>query len=297
MYIATHEHVIGAALTQSDEGKEFVVAYLSWRVVDVETRYTPIEKRCLSLYYACTKLRYYLLTSSCMIICQYNIIKYMLQRPIFSGRLGKWVYSLVEYDLEYEALKAMKGQILADFIVEHHIMEYKDICMAEEGAWEFFFDGCVCSQGRGIGCFIKSPKGAEYEVSTRLEFGCTNNQSEYEALLTGLEVLVEVGAERVEAYGDSELVVQQMKGESQCLSGELNEYRDKCLDLLRNFKEFSIGHVAREGNTRANALAQQASGYIIRRGRFGFIQRPATDAVLVIQGENGEVVDGGCADN
>jgi hypothetical protein len=109
LYIAVQEHVIGAALTQSDEGKEFVVAYLRRRLLDTKTRYTPIEKLCLSLYYACTKLRYYLLTSSCTIICQHNIIKYMLQRLILSGRLGKWAYSLVEYDLECEALKAMTG--------------------------------------------------------------------------------------------------------------------------------------------------------------------------------------------
>jgi ribonuclease HI len=85
-------------------------------------------------------------------------------------------------------------------------------------------------------------------------------------------MLVEVEAERVEAYGDSELVVQQMKGGgSQCSSGELNEYRDKCLDLLRNFKEFIIDHLVRESNARANVLAQQVSGYVIRRGRFGFL--------------------------
>jgi hypothetical protein len=138
------------------------------------------------------------LTSSCTIIYQYNIIKYMLQIPILSGRLGKWTYSLVEYDLEFEALKAMKGQVLEDFIVERHIVEDGNICMAEEGAWKLFFDGSVCSQGRDIGCFIESPNGAEYEVSTRLEFRCTNNQAEYEALLTGLEVLIEVEAERVE---------------------------------------------------------------------------------------------------
>jgi ribonuclease HI len=118
----------------------------------------------------------------------------------------------------------MKGQVLADFIVEHHIAEDGDICMDQEGVWKLFFDGSVCSQGRGIGCFIKSPKGAEYEVSIRLEFGCTNNQTEYDALLTGLEVLVEVEAERVEAFGDSKLVVQQIKDENQCLNGELNAY-------------------------------------------------------------------------
>jgi hypothetical protein len=206
--------VIGAALTQNDEGKEFVVAYLSLRLLDTETRYTCIEKLCLSLYYACTKLRYYLLTSSCTIICQYNIIKYMLQRPILSGRLGKLAYGLVEYDLEYEAFRAMKGQVLVDFIVENRIMEEEDICVVEEGAWKLFFDGFVCNHGRGIVCFIVSPRGVEYEMSTQLEFRCTNNQVEYEPLITGLETLVKIESEKVGAFRDSELVVPQMKGES-----------------------------------------------------------------------------------
>jgi hypothetical protein len=63
----------------------------------------------------------------------------MLQRPILSGRLGKWAYSLVEYGLEYEALRAMKGQALADFIVEHHVIEEEDISVVEEGVWKLFF--------------------------------------------------------------------------------------------------------------------------------------------------------------
>jgi ribonuclease HI len=45
----------------------------------------------------------------------------MMQKPILSGRLGKWAYSLVEYDLEYEPLRATKAQIVADFIVDHGI--------------------------------------------------------------------------------------------------------------------------------------------------------------------------------
>jgi hypothetical protein len=141
------------------------------------------------------------------------------------------------------------------------------------------------------------PKGVEYEMSTRLEFRCTNNQAEYEALLTGLEMLVEIEVKSVEAFGDSELVVQQMKGESQYLSAELNEYRVKCLGLVTSFKTFNINIVWREGNARANALAQQASGYIIWWGKFRFLQRPSTETVLVIQGENEEVVDDGQADS
>jgi hypothetical protein len=45
----------------------------------------------------------------------------MLQNPIMSDRIGKWAYGLIEYDLAYEPLKSMKGQVVADFIVQHRI--------------------------------------------------------------------------------------------------------------------------------------------------------------------------------
>ena len=45
----------------------------------------------------------------------------MLQNPIMSGRVGKWAYALIEYDLAYVPLKSMKSHVVADFIVEHRI--------------------------------------------------------------------------------------------------------------------------------------------------------------------------------
>jgi hypothetical protein len=45
----------------------------------------------------------------------------VLHRPILSGRLDKWAYGLIEYDLVYESLKSIKGQIVSDFIVEHRV--------------------------------------------------------------------------------------------------------------------------------------------------------------------------------
>jgi hypothetical protein len=89
--------------------------------VDAEIRYTFIEKLCLCLFYACTKCRCYLLSSYCIVSGQTNVIKYMLQNPIMSDRIGKYAYALIEYDLAYEPLKSMKGQVVADFVVEHRI--------------------------------------------------------------------------------------------------------------------------------------------------------------------------------
>jgi hypothetical protein len=78
LYVAAQELVIGVILTQDDKGKEFVITYLSQRLLDTESRYTYIEKLCLSLYYSCTKCRHYLLSDSCTVVCQYDIVKYML---------------------------------------------------------------------------------------------------------------------------------------------------------------------------------------------------------------------------
>jgi hypothetical protein len=123
-------------------------------------------------------------------ICQHDIIKCILQKQILSGRLGKCAYALVEYDLKYEPLNAKKGQVVADFIVKHNIKAGDDVYMTEAESLTLFFDGYVCGQGSGNGCLIVSPHGMEYELSTRLEFECTNNKAEYEAYLSGIEMVV-----------------------------------------------------------------------------------------------------------
>jgi hypothetical protein len=79
LYIAVEDGVFEAVLTQVTEGKGHIITYLSRRFVDAETRYSFIEKSCLSLFYACSKLRHYLLTSTCVVACQADVIKHMLQ--------------------------------------------------------------------------------------------------------------------------------------------------------------------------------------------------------------------------
>jgi hypothetical protein len=78
LYIAAEDVVIGAVLTQVMEGKEHIITYLRRRLIDAETRYSFIERLCLSLLYACSKLRHYLLASTCIVACQADVIKYML---------------------------------------------------------------------------------------------------------------------------------------------------------------------------------------------------------------------------
>jgi ribonuclease HI len=103
---------------------------------------------------------------------------------------------------------------------------------------------------------IISPSGVCIDISIRLEFACTNKQVGYESLRHGLEYLRDLGERDVDVFGDSNLIIHQIKGNSQCFDGVLNSYQDRCLDVIKLFDTFSIKHVPREENNRANWLAQ-----------------------------------------
>ena len=72
-------------------------------------------------------MKYYLLSSTCIVVCQTDVLKRILQKPILNDRIGEWAYTLVEYDLACESLKSMRGQIVPDFIVEHRINDKHDL--------------------------------------------------------------------------------------------------------------------------------------------------------------------------
>ena len=117
-----------------------------------------MQKRDIHLLrnYVCTKLRHYLLSSTCIVTCQADVIKHMLQKPILSGRIGKWAYALVKYDLACESLRAIKGQIVADFIIEHRISDEHDLEVGYVTCtpWKLYFDGSVCDGGQVIGVVL-----------------------------------------------------------------------------------------------------------------------------------------------
>jgi hypothetical protein len=95
---------------------------------------------------------------------------------------------LIEYDLAYEPLKSIKGQVVADFIVGHSIDQNNDeSCnLVSIHLWKLFFDGSACRECQGVGVVLVSPRGAVFEQYVRLEYYCTNNQAEYEAIILGL---------------------------------------------------------------------------------------------------------------
>ena len=76
--------------------------------------------------------------------------------------------------------------------------------------WTLFFDGSSCGVGSGIGIVLVSPRGATFELSFPIEATAINNQAEYQSLLKGIRLLQEIGANIIEIFGDSILVVNQL---------------------------------------------------------------------------------------
>jgi hypothetical protein len=208
-------------VVQVYDGKEKVVFYLSRRMLDMETRYHEIEKLCLYLFFTCTKLWHILLSAEIIVICKLDVIKHMLTAPVLKGRLGKWMFTLSEFNIQYQPVKAVKGQALADLITERI---NTSIATLSVRAWAMYFDGSTCEDGCGIGVLLVLPQGVMYSFSVRLSAPCTNNLVEYEAVRGGMELLLEASVEAVEVFGDLKLVVSQLTEEYICESESLSHY-------------------------------------------------------------------------
>ena len=92
--------------------------------------------------------------------------------------------------------------------------------------WKMYFDGSSSKEGAGVGVVMISPGGELVSLMYKLEFVTTNNIVEYEALLLGLRATKDMGIQQISVYGDSELVVQQVRNNYQVKQYLLKVYRN-----------------------------------------------------------------------
>jgi ribonuclease HI len=127
------------------------------------------------------------------------------------------------------------------------------------GRAHVYFDGA--SRGNpgpaSIAWVIVTSDGIVEEGAERIG-KATNNQAEYEALVRALTVAAEYDFDEIDVRGDSELVVKQVRGEYSTNNPTLREKRVTVLELLDSFDRWSLAHVPREINDRADSLANEA---------------------------------------
>ena len=254
---------------ENESHKERALYYLSRTLTGPELNYTPIEKTCLSLVFAIQKLRHYMQAFTVHLIARADPVRYVMSKPVLTGRLAKWALLLNQYEIIYTPAKAVKGQAVADFLADHPIpadWEISDDLPDEQvffadvsPAWMMFFDGSARKDGAGAGVVFVSPERHVLPYSFSLSELCSNNVAEYQALIMGLQMAVEMKISSLEVYGDSMLVINQLLTHYEVRKDDLIPYHQMATQLLERFDFVTLEHVPRKDNQMADALANLAA--------------------------------------
>jgi ribonuclease HI len=125
----------------------------------------------------------------------------------------------------------------------------------EDGIWHMHFDGSFSNEGNGVGIILYSHMGKIHKFSYRLEFACTNNVTEFEVLLLGIENAYNLGCGHLTIFGDSELVVNLVRKIYSSRNKLMKRYTQTVWAFISNLLSFNITHVKRELNLMADRLA------------------------------------------
>ncbi|XP_075636724.1 uncharacterized protein LOC142608959 [Castanea sativa] len=220
MYLSVSEHAASAVLLR-DNGAQLPVYYISKMLVDAETKYLPLEKLVLALD------------------SQVGDSARLLRHQIQAEELGEGT--------------------VANFIAEFTPRATSITGLVEVRPWRVFVDGVSNTAGAGAGIVVITPEELKLEHSFRLSFRASNNEAEYEALLAGLRVVMDLGAMEVEVYSDSLLVVSQVQGNFEAKDPRMIEYLRLAKQMMGNFETVKIERIARGKNRYADSLATLAS--------------------------------------
>ena len=191
-----------------------------------EIRNLPLEKAILAIVHGTRKLLHYFQAHTIVVLTQLPL-RTVLRSADYTGRIEKWGTILGAFDIKYMPRTSVKGQILADLVVEFTELALKEmsttqnmgeksvgmISLQEPPVWKVYVDGVANQRSSGVGLVLISPEKLTIEKSLRLEFSATNNEAEYKTLLKGVSMVQRMGGKAIKVFLDSRLVVGQVGGE------------------------------------------------------------------------------------
>ena len=125
----------------------------------------------------------------------------------------KWAIELSEFDIRYKPKTEIKGQVLADFVMEFTSAEpaKNTQTMTDLPIWRLSVDRAANAQGSEAGLILTSPEGIDIEYAPRFGFQASNNEAEYEAVIAGPNLAHSMEVDQLEVCSDSQLVVRQIE--------------------------------------------------------------------------------------
>ena len=260
LYLVVSGFSTSAVLVRDRERVQHPVYYCSRALRGAEERYPKMEKLILALVIAARKLHPYFQAHTIEVPTEYPM-KQVLHKPEVSKRLMKWAIELSEFDIRYKPKTAIKGQILADFVMEFAPVELAEPAQSGDDLpiWKLSVDGASNAQGSGAGLILTSPEGIDIEYALRFGFHASNNEAEYEAVIAGLNLPHSLEVDQLEVHSDSQLVVRQIEDTYEAKSEKMVLYLQKVRDLFKKFVLVQVKYVPRTENSRADTLAKLAT--------------------------------------
>jgi ribonuclease HI len=258
LYLAVSRTAVSSVLVREESGKQRPIYFTSKVLHGAEERYPRIEKLAYALVISARRLRPYFQAHAVRVLTEYPLRK-ILQKSDLSGRLVNWAIELGQYDIEYHPRTAVKGQALADFVVE-----MSETPNAEElpkgSTWIAYVDGSSTGGRCGAGIAFRGPNREEFRYALKFGFAATNNEAEYEAVLSAMEIGWEMGIMNLEVRSDSRVVVEQVNGSYTAQEARMSRYLDKVRQFNLYFDKVVLTKVRKEENGLADALSRIGSG-------------------------------------
>jgi ribonuclease HI len=260
IYVAATTQVVSAAIMveRREEGHALPVQrpvyFISEVLSETKIRYPQIQKLLYAVILTRQKLRHYFESHPITVVSCFPLGE-IIQCREASGRIAKLAVEIMGETISFAPRKAIKSQVLADFVAEWVDTQLPTAPIQPE-LWTMFFDGSLVKTGAGAGLLFISPLGKHLRYVLRLHFLASNNMAEYEALVNGLCIAIELGVRRLDARGDSQLVMKN----SHYRDPKMEAYCDEVRRLEDKFYGLEVNHVARRYNETADELAKIASG-------------------------------------
>ena len=262
LYLAISDFSTRATLVRKRDRVHQPVYYSNQALKGAKERYPMMEKLILALVTTAKRLRPYFQAHTIEIPIE-HLMKQILHKPETLGRLIKWAIEMNEFDIRYNPRAAVKGQVLTDFIMEFTLsntsMKPTETTQLAPDLpiWSLSINGAANSQGSGAGLILTSPNEIEVEYVLIFRFQASNNEADYEAVITGHNLAHSMEADQLEVCSDSQLVVKQIE-DSYEAKGEKKKilYLKKVQELFKKIIRVSVRHVSRTENSRADALAK-----------------------------------------
>ena len=145
---------------------------------------------------------------------------------------------------------------MADFIAKYTQLEGKGTDGLKQ--WSIHMDGSSNQHAGGASVVLQTPKGDKIKCTIRLDFPTTNNETEYEALVAGLDIVKVAGAENMIVHCDFQVITSQINSDYECRNERMKKYLEEVKNRIGSL-EVKFVQIPREENEYANCLAKVAS--------------------------------------